>query len=452
MMMATLHGHDDLFLAAVKGAPAAVAENCSRVASENGDRDLSDEDRRKWTDLNDELADDGLRVLALARKETDNKDADPYADLTLIGLVGLLDPARDDVPEAIARCREASVRVVMLTGDQPGTARSIAADIGLFDETQDKIMRGCEMGDGEEIGDQKRQEIRQTSIFARVTPRQKLTIIDIHRDAGAIVAMTGDGVNDAPALKKADIGIAMGKRGTEVARQAADMILRDDAFPTIVVAVRQGRIIFENIRKFVVYLLSGNVSEIIAVAVASMAQAPLPLLPLQILFLNLVLDVFPALALGVGDGGPEIMKRPPRPADESVLTRAHWTAISVYGMIIAVTVLGSLGAAVHWLDMPPEGAVTISFLTLSFSRMWHVFNMRETGSSMFTNEITRNGYVWAALGLCSLLIVGATQVPLLSRVLSLTSPHAEGWMLALAMSLIPLVAGQMLKKMGLLKL
>lgn len=448
-MMATIHKQDDNFLFAVKGAPGAVVDVCSHIVTTDGPSELSEHDRKKWLERNDELANDGLRVLALAKKESSNKDEEPYEDLTLIGLVGLLDPAREDVPEAIAKCNEAGIRVIMITGDQPGTARKIAADIGLADD--DEVFHGRDLGDEEEIDDEKRERIRKASIFARVTPRQKLTIIKTHRDHGAVVAMTGDGVNDAPALKQADIGIAMGKRGTQVAKQAADMILQDDAFPTILVAVRQGRVIFENIRKFVVYLLSGNVAEILAVAAASMTAWPLPLLPLQILFLNLVLDVFPALALGVGQGDPHIMRRSPRPSGESVLTTVHWAAITIYGVVIAMSVLAALWMALHWLNLPPDQAVTISFLSLSFSRMWHVFNMRDKGSSMLNNEITRNKFVWAALGLCLILIVGATQVSLLAGVLSLVSPGVDGWALAVAASLVPLVVGQFMKKLAIIK-
>ncbi len=451
-MMATIHETDAGYLVAVKGAPNAVIEKCSRIAGEDGDRDFTDDDRENWSKHNEDLANDGFRVLAVANKKSESRDVEPYEALTLIGLVGLLDPAREDVPEAIAECRNAGVRVIMMTGDQPGTARKIAADIGLVDDPSAEVVLGTDLGDDdEEISNAKRGRILETSIFARVTPRQKLTIIDKHREAGSVVAMTGDGVNDAPALKKADIGVAMGKRGTQVAREAADMILRDDAFPTIVIAIRQGRVIFENIRKFVVYLLSGNVAEIIAVAAASVAHIPLPLLPLQILFLNLVLDVFPALALGLGRGDPHIMQQPPRPSHEPVLPSSHWQAITVYGVVIAAAVLAALLLAIEHLQMEPEQAVTVSFLTLSFARMWHVFNMRDRNAAVFKNEITRNPFVWLALSVCLVLIVAATQIPVLAQVLSLRSPSVSGWLLAWGASLTPVIIGQLLKSMGVVK-
>jgi Ca2+-transporting ATPase len=285
-------------------------------------------------------------------------------------------------------------------------------------------------------------------VFARVTPKQKLDLIGLHQASGAVVAMTGDGVNDAPALKKADIGVAMGRRGTQVAREAADMVLKDDAFTTIVAAVAQGRVIFGNIRKFVVYLLSCNVSEILAVGIASLVGIPLPLLPLQILFLNLVTDVFPALALGVGEGDPRVMDRPPRGSDEPIVDRRRWLEVGGYGFVITVAVLGALAIARYGLGMDEARAVTVSFLTLAFAQLWHVFNMREPGTGLVRNDITRNGFVWGALGLCAGLLVLAVYLPGVSKVLHVAHPGARGWGLIVAMSLAPLAVGQVVTALG----
>ena len=281
-------------------------------------------------------------------------------------------------------------------------------------------------------------------VAVKGAPEAVLAACSAIRSDGAVVAMTGDGVNDAPALKKADIGVAMGQRGTQVAREAADMVLKDDAFGSIVAAVREGRVIFANIRKFVLYLLSCNVSEVM-VGLATAANAPLPLLPLQILFLNLVTDVFPALALGVGRGEAAVMRRPPRPADERLLTRVHWVAIAVYGALITAAVLAVFAGALVWQGKSEGEAVTLAFVTLALAQLWRVFNMRDPDAGVFRNAITRNPYVWGALGLCVALVAAAVYLPGLARVLQLLPLTTEGLAVALAASLVPLAGGIVVK-------
>ncbi|MEA5500650.1 cation-translocating P-type ATPase [Limnoraphis robusta] len=444
-MMATIHDDEEGYRFAIKGAPESVIDVCTQQLTAEGVQDLSEDERNAWQERCNKLAKEGLRILAFASKNTDNSEAEPYENLTLLGVVGLLDPPREQVKSSLKACHDAGIRVIMVTGDQAVTARNIALAVGLITEQEAEARQGNELQSLDNLSKQQKQELQQVSIFARVSPEQKLNLVTLHQEHNAIVAMTGDGVNDAPALKKADIGIAMGKRGTQVAQEAADMVLQDDAFSTIVAAVEQGRAIFGNIRKFTLYLLSGNMGEIIAVAGASLVQAPLPLLPLQILFLNAINDVFPALALGVGEGSPNLMKQKPRDRSEPILPRRHWMAIVLYGVIISLTVLGVFWLCLTRLGMEEEQAVTISFLTLAFGRLWHVFNMRDSNSGLLRNEVTQNRYVWLALLVCTGLLSMAVYISPLANVLQLVNPGWQGWGFILAGSLIPLVIGQILK-------
>ncbi len=445
-MMATYHELPDAsgYRVAVKGALEAVIEAATQIWTEEGRQELTEEQRETWHARNQALAEEGLRVIAMAFKEVDATEVEPYENLTFLGLAALLDPPREEVRDSIKACQDAGIDVVMVTGDQPATARTVALEVGLICDEDARVVYGQNLKSVEDLTAEERDEILAAPIFARVSPKQKLDLIAVHQNSGAIVAMTGDGVNDAPALKKADIGVAMGQRGTQVAREAADMILKDDAFSSIVTAVEQGRVIFNNIRKFVLYLLSCNVAEIMIVGLASVANAPLPIRPLQILFLNLITDVFPALALGVGEGDPHIMEHSPRDPQEPILTRSHWIAITGYSTLITVGVLSVLALALTRFGMARERAVTLSFLTLAFAQLWHVFNMRDTDSGFLRNDITQNPYVWGALALCTVLLLIAVYVPFLADLLSLAQPGATGWALILVGSLMPWAVGQIL--------
>jgi Ca2+-transporting ATPase len=248
-------------------------------------------------------------------------------------------------------------------------------------------------------------------------------------------------VNDAPALKQADIGVAMGQRGTDAAKQVADMVLRDDKFSSIVAAVHQGRIIFANIRKSVIFMLCTNLAEILVVTLASLAQAPIPLLPLQILYLNVLTDVFPALALGVGEGSHGVMNRPPRDPREPVLTRHHWTAIGIWSVVIGACVLCALSLALLWLGFDEKRAVTVSFLTLAFGKLWFVLNLRDRGTRIWDNDVIQNPWIWGSLILCASLLLLAVYWSPLSAVLQTRDPQLDGWLLILGMSLIPAILG-----------
>ena len=333
----------------------------------------------------------------------------------------------------------------MVTGDHAATARHIATELHITapDAGPETFLDGPGLARALETGDA--GALSGASVYSRVAPEQKLQLISHFQHRRQVVAMTGDGVNDAPALKKADIGVAMGVRGTAVAREAADMVLRDDDFGTIVEAVAQGRAIYANIRKFVVYLLSCNISEVLIVTLATLAGAPLPLLPLQILFLNLVTDVFPALALGVGEGAPRLMQERPRPFDEPILTRRHWTRVALHGVVLALTVLGAMAIAVFQLGFDADRAVTVSFCTLAFAQVWHVFNMRDDMRALLRNEITRNIWVWIAIVICVLLVVLAVYLPVVRELLNLVDPGLAGWTVILGMSLLPLVVAPLVR-------
>lgn len=443
-LMATFHQQNGEYRVAVKGAPEAILEICSKIRTKDNTEKMVEDKRKEWLDKNKTLASEGLRVIALAEKTVDNTEADPYENLTFLGLAGMMDPPRDEARQAIEECKKAGIRVVMATGDHAETAVKIGKSMGLDFQTS-QVMEGQELEQVSAEGNNHKDKVINARIFARVSPAQKLELIKIHQKAGEIVAMTGDGVNDAPALKKADIGVAMGKRGTQVAKEASAMILQDDSFSTIILAVHQGRVIFDNIRKFIYYLLSSNAGKILSVALASFFAVPLPVLPLQILFLNLVTDVFMALAIGVGNGSADIMNKPPRDSEEPVLTGKHWFGISVYGFIISLSILGAIFAGSTLMEMETDKAVTFSFVSLGFASIFHAFNMRKTGSNLFNNEIAGNPYVWGATAISLGLLAAAIYLPGLSDALRTVPLTAGQWIYALAFGLIPVFIGQLLK-------
>ncbi|MEO0997417.1 MAG: cation-transporting P-type ATPase [Pseudomonadota bacterium] len=442
-MMATVHREaDGGCLIAVKGAPEPVIAACVDAWTAAGRTPLCDDEREAWQALNDRLACQGLRLLALAERHAQKPPQEPYEQLTLIGLVALLDPPRREVGAAIAECRRAGINVVVITGDQPATVRTVAHDIGLVSAADEPVVTGERIASPELLSAAERRELLATRLFARVDPAQKLDLITLYQDSGEVVAMTGDGVNDAPALRKADIGIAMGRRGTQVAQEAADMVLQDDNFSTIVTAVAEGRTIFGNIRTFVVYLLSCNVSEVMVVGFASLLGTTIPITPLQILFLNLVTDVFPALALGVGRGDPQQMRQPPRAPAEPIVPARLWLAIALHGLAITVSVMLALTVASHVLALAPSDCITVSFLTLTLAQLWHVFNMRPAAAARCRNAITANPYVWGATALCLAIVAAALVLTPLKLALDIRMPDLRSWGLILACSALPLVAGQ----------
>jgi P-type Ca2+ transporter type 2C len=448
-MMATYHETDQGLQVMVKGAPEAVAECVETILTSEGERKWTDRERKKWEEKNKALAEEGFRVLALARKSVKSREEKPYARLTLQGLAGFYDPPRMEMKAAIETYGKAGIRTVMVTGDQPATARFVGREVGLTADPEPEVVAGDEIQSPADLSGKQQQRLLSASLFARVTPEQKLRLIELHQKNGSVVAMTGDGVNDAPALKRADIGVAMGRRGTQVAREASDIVLKDDNFSTIGTAIRYGRIIFSNIRKFILYLLSGNMAEILIVGIVSLTAAPLPLLPFQILFLNMILDVFPALALGLGEGSENVMHQPPRDPEEQILTRAHWRSIVIFSSMMTCWVLIAYTIVLSMPDVSQAEAGTVSFLTLAFSRLWHVFNMRTPDSSWLKNEVTQNKYVWGAIVLCLLLIVSVLYISPVAGVLKVVPLSAALYGIVLGMSALTFLSGQIYCRYGL---
>jgi Ca2+-transporting ATPase len=449
-MMATVNEAEDGYWICVKGALENVLECCDHVLEDGSEADAPDENY--WMEQADRLAAAGLRTLSFAYRksaEQPNED-DLYQNLTFLGVIGFIDPPRTDVQDAIAICHHAGIHVVMVTGDHPKTARKIAEEVGVLesDAADHKVMHGRDLASPEELTEEQEKHLLETVVFARVTPSQKLHLVSLYQKNNQIVGMTGDGVNDAPALKKADIGIAMGIRGTEAAKEVADVILRDDSFASIELAIRQGRVIFENIRKFVVYLLSSNLAEIISVTIASITALPLPLMPLQILYLNLVTDVFPALALGMGEGEKDIMDDPPRDADEPIMPRKLWITTAVYGLSITAGVIGITIFANRYLQLPDNQVNNMAFYTLVLAQLLNVFNLPKRNLSFFVNEVTRNPWVWGAIVLCVLLTVLGYVLSPLQQALSLVPLAWEnlGWVGAFALG--SLVITQIVKRLG----
>lgn len=442
MMMGTVHekkGEKGYFIAA-KGATEKIMEKCAQILTKEGVKELKNSE--EWGRKNNELAEKGLRVLALAYKDVDSvpgEDEDFIKDLVFVGLVGYQDPPRQEVGLSIEECRNAGIQVIMVTGDHPSTATTIAHEVGILeDENQESI-------EGKDLESRDDEKIRQTQVFSRVDPSEKLELIKAYQEKNEIVAMTGDGVNDAPALKKADIGIAMGEKGTQVAQEAADMVLKDDAFGSIVAAVRQGRIIFGNIRKFIMYQLSYHLAEILVIAAVSFSVYELPLLPLQLLFLNLLSDVFPALALGIGPGSPEVMKHPPKDKEEPMITKSHWFSIGMYGLILSASIIGAYFYGSNVLSLNTEECNNIAFFSLAFAQLWHVFNMREHDEPIFINQVTKNKYIWGALVFCVGALAAAYFVPYLSELLSFKDLKSDAWLAIAVASIIPTVVIQLIK-------
>ncbi|CAM4253889.1 cation-translocating P-type ATPase [Gillisia limnaea] len=451
MIMGAVYKENEGFYVAGKGAAHAILERSSKILVDNELKELTDEDKDYWHKKNEELSEEGLRVLAFSYKNIDTlpeekEENDFIRGLNFVGLIGFIDPPRKEVSNAINICKDAGIKVIMVTGDHPGTAKNVGKEVGIYDleeKTGNAVLSGKDLQ--AELDKEDDSKIINTKIFSRVDPSQKLIIIKYFQRNGEIVGMTGDGINDAPALKRANVGIAMGKRGTQVAQEVSDMVLKDDSFSSIVVAIEQGRIIFGNIRKFIVYQLSYHLSEILIIALISFTLFTLPLLPLQLLFLNLLSDVFPALALGIGKGDPGIMKKPPKDPDEPILTKKNWIQIVLYGVILTICITGAYLFAHFVWDQPKEITNNVAFFSLAIAQLLHVFNMRETEENIFNNQVTRNKYIWMALAFCFTVLIAAYFIPGISGILSFQQLELRIWGLIIITSLLPLIIIQLIK-------
>jgi Ca2+-transporting ATPase len=440
-LMATLHQElDGQYFVAVKGAAEDVLHHCPYRWDAAGPQPLSETEKQEWIARAEQLAQTGLRTLGFACSlGNTHPGADFVHNLAWVGLIGFLDPPRLEVLPALQACRQAGIRVIMVTGDHPATARTVAAKVGLVTSEEPLGVSGPTLKPLDQLTTDEKEELYECTIFARVSPAQKLDLITLYQQRGDIVGMTGDGVNDAPALRKADIGIAMGLRGTQVAGEAADMVLQDDAFASIVAAIGQGRVIFANIRTFILYLTSCNLSEILLVTGVGLLHKSVPLLPLQILFLNMVTDVFPALALAVGTGHPHLMQQPPRPTQLPLLTSTDWKTGLLYAAALMVGPVAVYYYSWEVLGLSPAVCNNIMFYSMALGQLLHVFNFSTDPRSFFRSEVTRNPYIWLALGICMALFAASYYLPALRRLLAVQpfTPLIVG--LIVAAGLIPVL-------------
>jgi Ca2+-transporting ATPase len=436
------------YVVAQKGAPDIVLERCTHYQSrEDNAIPLDDEQRRRILAANDRMTDQALRVLGVAYRVVENLEYlqdgnlnhEIEQELIFVGLLGMIDPARPEVLPALQIARQAGIRTAMITGDYPNTAKAIALEIGLLQEGHN-VLTGKELD--ELSKDQLKEAVLTTDVFARVSPEHKVRIVEAFRANNEVVAMTGDGVNDAPSIKKADIGIAMGITGTDVAKETADMVLTDDNYASIVSAVEQGRVIYSNIRKFVYFLLSCNIAEIATIFLATMFGWKSPLTAIQLLWLNLVTDGAPALALGLEKGDPDLMEQPPRDPDEPILNRFMLTGITIQTIAITVVTLGA-----YWIGLTrfPEMASTMAFVTLSFSELLRAFTARSERVQilkigLFTNKVMN----WAILS-SLILLLGVIYVPFLQGIFDTVPLGWLQWQIILPLLLGPSIAAELTK-------
>lgn len=424
-----------------KGAPDVLIARCTQLLQGGEIRPLTGAMKAKLLSDNSRLAERALRVLAVAYRDVSalpSDDRESESQLIFCGLIAMEDPPRPGVKEAVAQCKRAGILPVMITGDHAATALAIGQRLGIA-ESPSQVMTGPELDRLDDGALSKK--VFQYRIFARVSPEHKVKLVRAFQQRGMVVAMTGDGVNDAPALKAADIGCAMGKNGTEVAQSAADMVLTDDDFSTIVAAVREGRGIYQNIRKTVHFLLSCNIGEILVVFVAFLLRAPTPLLAIQLLWVNLVTDSFPALALGADPIQGDVMEQPPHKREEGVFSGGVGFAVAVEGCLVGALALLAYTIGRAFFDYDPAAPAigrTMAFCVLSLSQLVHSFNMRSEHSVLKLGLLSNRKLV-AACGFCAFLMVSVVLFPPLSALFQTTALTALQWLVVAALSLCPLL-------------
>ncbi len=466
--------HKDWDVIAMKGAPDIVLTLCSKYQGmDDQPRPMTEDMRKSILAANDAMTKDALRVLGFAYRADKNipdnieevKTEDLEKDLVFVGLMGMIDPPRTEVKPALEKARHAGIRTVMITGDFPNTAKAIAESIGLLRPGKG-VMTGAEL---DAIDDtQLKQVIEDTDVFARVSPEHKMRIVDALQANDEVVAMTGDGVNDAPAIKRADIGVAMGITGTDVAKGTADMVLTDDNYASIVSAVEQGRIIYSNIRKFVFFLLSSNVAEIMIIFLATLAGLPAPLTAIQLLWLNLITDGAPALALAMEKGDPDIMDQKPRAKNEPIVNRSMGVGIIVQTIMqtSAVLIAFVVGLAWHleaeavtlagtnlwshilahdWRGVDVQTAETMAFVTLSMAELFRAYTVRSERASIFQIGIFSNKYMQYAVGISMTLLILVCAVPFLQPIFNTHFLSVREWGLVIGLALLPAVAEEITK-------
>lgn len=445
-LMSTIHNQDGKTIMYTKGAPDVVLNRAKYILDKDGIIPITDKHKAIIMDNNNKMAQDALRVLAISYKEIENYTSEDTKnqeqDLVFVGLTGMIDPPREEAKEAVSVCKKAGVRAIMITGDHKTTAGAIGKQLGIIDN-DDQAIEAKEINNLTD--EQLKEKVKKISVFARVSPEHKVRLVDAVKSNGNIVAMTGDGVNDAPALKRADIGIAMGITGTDVAKEAADMILTDDNFATIVHSIEEGRTIYSNIRKFVGYLLSCNIGEILIVFVAMLFNWGTPLLPIQLLMINLVTDAFPAFALGMEEKEKNTMDKKPRNPSEPIVDKKMAIAIAVQSIALAVATLASFKYGLHqYGDI--KIARTFCFITLVTGELLRAYSARSEEISIFKMKLFSNKFLNKSVLASLAILLAVVYVPFLQTLFSTVSLNIMSLDIALLLSLVPLAGGEIAKK------